>query len=114
VASGADGDVGAAPTTGATAMTGRRLLASAGVALVAGLGAVAMVGAAVADAPDPVMVEIEVHYSRFDPSVVEVPAGRPVTFVRFPDEGHELSRSGQPIHRLENQRRIVGWFQKYL
>jgi dipeptidyl aminopeptidase/acylaminoacyl peptidase len=39
---------------------------------------------------------------------------RTVEFVRFPDEGHELSRSGQPIHRLENQRRIVGWFQKYL
>ncbi|MFN8537523.1 MAG: S9 family peptidase [Thermomicrobiales bacterium] len=39
---------------------------------------------------------------------------RTVEFVRFPDEGHELSRSGQPIHRLENQRRIVGWFKKYL
>jgi dipeptidyl aminopeptidase/acylaminoacyl peptidase len=39
---------------------------------------------------------------------------RTVEFVRFPDEGHELSRSGQPLHRLENQRRIVGWFQKYL
>jgi dipeptidyl aminopeptidase/acylaminoacyl peptidase len=39
---------------------------------------------------------------------------RTVEFVRFPDEGHELSRSGQPLHRLENQRRIVGWFAKYL
>lgn len=35
-------------------------------------------------------------------------------FVRFPDEGHELSRSGQPLHRLERLRRIVGWFDKYL
>ena len=39
---------------------------------------------------------------------------RTVEFVRFPDEGHELSRSGQPLHRLENQRRIVGWLKKYL
>jgi dipeptidyl aminopeptidase/acylaminoacyl peptidase len=40
--------------------------------------------------------------------------GRMVEFVRFPDEGHELSRSGQPLHRLERLRRIVGWFGKYL
>ena len=39
---------------------------------------------------------------------------RTVEFVRFPDEGHELSRSGQPLHRLENLRRIVGWLAKYL
>ena len=62
-------------------MTGTRLVASLGVALVAGLGAVAMVAAAVGDAREPVIVEIEVHYSRFAPSVIEVPAGRPVTFV---------------------------------
>ncbi len=35
-------------------------------------------------------------------------------FVRFPDEGHELSRSGQPLHRLDRLQRIVGWFGKYL
>ncbi len=40
--------------------------------------------------------------------------GCPAEFVRFPDEGHELSRSGQPLHRLERLRRIVGWFEKYL
>jgi uncharacterized cupredoxin-like copper-binding protein len=64
-----------------TTMIGSRFVASLGVALVAGLGAVAMVAAAVGDARDPVVVEIEVHYSRFAPSVIEVPAGRPVTFV---------------------------------
>lgn len=37
--------------------------------------------------------------------------GREVELVRFPDEGHELSRSGQPLHRLERLERIVGWFQ---
>jgi dipeptidyl aminopeptidase/acylaminoacyl peptidase len=40
--------------------------------------------------------------------------GQTVEFVRFPNEGHELSRSGQPLHRLERLRRIVGWFATYL
>lgn len=39
---------------------------------------------------------------------------KPVVMVRFPDETHELSRSGKPSHRLERLRHIVGWFDKYL
>jgi len=39
---------------------------------------------------------------------------RDVTFVRFPDENHELSRSGKPRHRLERFRLILEWFAKYL
>jgi dipeptidyl aminopeptidase/acylaminoacyl peptidase len=39
---------------------------------------------------------------------------RDVTFVRFPDENHELSRSGKPRHRLERFRIILEWFAKYL
>lgn len=39
---------------------------------------------------------------------------RPTVMVRFPDETHELSRSGQPWHRIERLRHIVGWFDKYL
>jgi dipeptidyl aminopeptidase/acylaminoacyl peptidase len=39
---------------------------------------------------------------------------RPVVMVRFPGESHELSRSGQPWHRVERLRHIVGWFEKYL
>ncbi len=35
-------------------------------------------------------------------------------FVRFPDEGHELSRSGKPRHREERLQHIVRWFNKYL
>jgi dipeptidyl aminopeptidase/acylaminoacyl peptidase len=31
-------------------------------------------------------------------------------FVRFPDENHELSRSGKPRHRLERFRIILDWF----
>jgi dipeptidyl aminopeptidase/acylaminoacyl peptidase len=39
---------------------------------------------------------------------------RPVVMVRFPDETHELSRSGKPWHRVERLQHIVGWFDKYL
>jgi dipeptidyl aminopeptidase/acylaminoacyl peptidase len=34
--------------------------------------------------------------------------------VRFPRESHELSRSGEPWHRVERLENIVGWFDKYL
>ncbi len=39
---------------------------------------------------------------------------REVALVRFPDEGHELSRSGQPLHRLERLERITAWFRDHL
>ncbi len=39
---------------------------------------------------------------------------RPTVMVRFPGESHELSRSGQPWHRVERLEHIVGWFDKYL
>ena len=39
---------------------------------------------------------------------------RRVQFVRYPREGHELSRSGEPKHRIDRLNRIVGWFDKYL
>jgi len=35
-------------------------------------------------------------------------------FVRFPDETHELSRSGKPKHREERLRHILRWFDRYL
>ena len=34
--------------------------------------------------------------------------------IRFPGESHELSRSGQPWHRVERLENIMGWFDKYL
>ncbi|MBD3288459.1 prolyl oligopeptidase family serine peptidase [candidate division KSB1 bacterium] len=37
-----------------------------------------------------------------------------VEFVRYPDEGHDLSRSGQPIHRVDRYNRILDWFNKHL
>ncbi len=39
---------------------------------------------------------------------------KPVVMVRFPNESHELSRSGQPWHRVERLQHIVGWFDKWL
>jgi dipeptidyl aminopeptidase/acylaminoacyl peptidase len=39
---------------------------------------------------------------------------RPTAMVRFPGESHELSRSGQPWHRVERLQSIVGWMDKYL
>jgi dipeptidyl aminopeptidase/acylaminoacyl peptidase len=32
-------------------------------------------------------------------------------FVRFPDENHDLSRSGQPKHRLERLDHMISWFE---
>ncbi|MFW6074356.1 MAG: S9 family peptidase [Chloroflexota bacterium] len=40
--------------------------------------------------------------------------GKTVEFVRFPDESHGLSRSGQPKHRVERLERICNWFDRYL
>ncbi len=34
--------------------------------------------------------------------------------VRFPEENHNLSRSGRPDRRVERVQRIVGWFERYL
>jgi dipeptidyl aminopeptidase/acylaminoacyl peptidase len=38
----------------------------------------------------------------------------PTVMVRFPNESHELSRSGQPWHRVERLQHIVGWFDHWL
>jgi dipeptidyl aminopeptidase/acylaminoacyl peptidase len=37
-----------------------------------------------------------------------------VVFVRFPDENHEMSRTGTPRHRLERFRYLLDWFGKYV
>jgi len=38
----------------------------------------------------------------------------PAVMVRFPRESHELSRSGEPWHRVERLENIVNWFDKFL
>ncbi len=40
--------------------------------------------------------------------------GAETELVRFPDENHELSRSGKPKHREERFSHILRWFDKYL
>ena len=40
--------------------------------------------------------------------------GVPTELVRFPDETHELSRSGKPKHREERLQHMLRWFNQYL
>ena len=40
--------------------------------------------------------------------------GKEVVFYRFPGEGHELSRSGSPIHRVQRAEIILDWFAEKL
>jgi len=39
---------------------------------------------------------------------------RPTAMVMFPRESHELSRSGEPWHRIERLEHIVNWFDRWL
>jgi dipeptidyl aminopeptidase/acylaminoacyl peptidase len=38
----------------------------------------------------------------------------PTELIRFPEENHELSRSGKPKHREERFEHILRWFKEYL
>ena len=38
----------------------------------------------------------------------------PVKMLRYPREGHELSRSGEPNHRISRLTEMVKWFDKYV
>jgi dipeptidyl aminopeptidase/acylaminoacyl peptidase len=40
--------------------------------------------------------------------------GKDVTFYRFPGEGHELSRSGSPVHRRQRAEIILDFFAGHL
>ena len=39
---------------------------------------------------------------------------RPVEYVRYPDAGHDLSRSGDPRHRMDRLNRIVEFFERHV
>jgi dipeptidyl aminopeptidase/acylaminoacyl peptidase len=41
-------------------------------------------------------------------------AGVPTEMLRFPDEGHELSRSGAPKHRIERFEAVLEWHGRWL
>ncbi len=40
--------------------------------------------------------------------------GREVEYWRFPEEGHELSRTGSPRHRIQRAEIILTWFARHL
>src|SRR5258707_9965959 len=40
--------------------------------------------------------------------------GKTVELIRFPDESHDLSRSGRPDRRVERLNRIAGWYERFL
>ena len=43
-----------------------------------------------------------------------VTLGVPVKFVRYPNESHGMSRTGQPKHRIERLEHNIGWFDQWL
>jgi uncharacterized cupredoxin-like copper-binding protein len=57
-----------------------RAVATLGLGLAAALGA-AVVAGAVGRTDEPLVVDVTIHYSHFEPAAIAVPAGRPVTFV---------------------------------
>lgn len=40
--------------------------------------------------------------------------GKEVELVRFPGESHELTRSGNPVHRVQRFELVLDWFHRYL
>ena len=40
--------------------------------------------------------------------------GRTVEYVAVPDENHDLSRTGSPIHRVERMQLILDWLKRYV
>ena len=88
----------------------RRVAATMAIGLAVTLGAVAG-ASAIAHARDPIVVPITIHFSRFEPATVRVPAGVPVTFVITNTDPidhewivgdaatHERHRTGtEPVH----------------
>ena len=37
-----------------------------------------------------------------------------VEFVRYPREGHELTRSGEPEHRIDHMLRTLEYFERHI
>ena len=39
---------------------------------------------------------------------------RPVEYVRYPNAGHDLSRTGDPKQRMDRLNRIIEFFERYI
>ena len=40
--------------------------------------------------------------------------GRPVEYVRYPGAGHDMSRSGEPLQRMDRLNRIIEFFERHI
>ena len=40
--------------------------------------------------------------------------GRTAELIRFPGEGHGLTRNGSPVHRLQRLELMLEWFGRWL
>jgi dipeptidyl aminopeptidase/acylaminoacyl peptidase len=40
--------------------------------------------------------------------------GRPVEYVRYPDADHDLSRTGDPVQRMDRLSRIIEFFERFI
>jgi uncharacterized cupredoxin-like copper-binding protein len=75
------------------------------VALLALLAVLAGLGAGCGRAAGPIRVEITIHYSHFDPDIVSVPHGVPVTFVLVNEDpiDHEFLIGDAAFHARHRQ-----------
>ncbi len=39
---------------------------------------------------------------------------RPVEYIRYPNAGHDLSRTGDPTHRMDRLNRIIEFFERHI
>lgn len=73
----------------------------------------------VQDMHTPLVIEHQDHDWRCPPSEGEQlfaalnRLGRTVTLLRYPREGHEMTRSGEPGHRVDRLQRMLEWFGTY-
>ena len=80
---------------------GRRRFLAAGLLVTLSIGGAAFVAAGVESGSE-ARIDIRIHYSRFEPSTLGVPLGRPVTFVIRNEDpiDHEWIVGDQTVHLL--------------
>jgi uncharacterized cupredoxin-like copper-binding protein len=76
-----------------------RVVAALGLGIATALGAAVLAGA-VSRSSEPIVIDVTIHFSRFEPAAISVPAGRPVTFVIHNADpiDHEWIVGDEPLH----------------
>jgi uncharacterized cupredoxin-like copper-binding protein len=76
-----------------------RAVAGLGLGLAAALGAAVIAGAA-GRSNEPIVIDLTIHYSHYQPAAISVPAGRPVTFVIHNNDpiDHEWIVGDEALH----------------